>query len=121
MPFIGYKRLSEIVEKTEEEVRADKDAGAIDLDDFESLVRYVARYWGWGPVSELKAQFRELKTEYEKLAARKPASTRREEPKQLGAKDLKHDTVRWKVEDRSEATNDPYLERVRARKQGKLA
>ena len=114
--------MADMVNKTEEEVRADKDAGVIDLDDFESLVRYVASFWGWGPITELKAQVAELKKDYAQLLTSKPAHVEKpKEPEQLGAEDLKHPTVRWKVEDRQEKTNDPYLERVRQQKQGKLA
>ena len=118
MPFIGYARLGEIVEKTEAEVREDKDAGVIDLDDFESLVKYVAAYWGWGPVAGLQEEVKELKAEFEALTG-KPVAAKAEPAKQLGPEDLPFQTVRWKVEDRAEThTNDPYLDRVKKRRKG---
>lgn len=120
MPFIGYKRLGEIVGKTEDEIRIEKEAGTIDLDDFEGLVRYVASYWGWGPLSELQSQVRTLREDYEKLIARKPASAHKEEvPEQLDEGDLPHETTRWKVEDRDGPSPDPYLDRIRNHRGGR--
>jgi hypothetical protein len=126
MPFIGYARLGELVRKTEEEVRADKDQGVIDLDDFESLVRYVAGFWGWGPLGPLKEEVRSMSAELkaileEQVAAKNAALPEYLRPadKQIGVKDMRFNTVKWKVEDRTEThTDDPYLDRVKKRRNG---
>lgn len=127
MPFIGYARLGEIVNKSEDQVREDKENGIIDLDDFDSLVKYVAEYWGWGPLAKATAEvnsLRERLSEMEdQIVALRKGAPRVEPPKQLGAEDLPHDTVRWKVEDRSEKskhTDDPYLRRTLERKKGNI-
>lgn len=58
MPFIGYKNLAEIASSrlpegrapiTEADVRDAKEAGQVNLDDFATLVEYVAGIWGWLP------------------------------------------------------------------------
>lgn len=127
MPFIGYARLGEIVGKTEDQVREDKDSGVIDLDDFDSLVKYVAEYWNWGPkdaqndrVLELEAQISKLK---DQLRAVRAGPVTDEPLEQLGPEDLEHPTVRWKVEDRASKakhTEDPYLRRTLERKKGNI-
>lgn len=126
MPFIGYARLGELVRKTEEEVRADKDQGIIDLDDFESLVKYVAGFWGWGPLGPLAEEVRIIKGELkavleEKEEARVSALPEylRPEDEQIGVEDMQFSTVKWKVEDRTEThTDDPYLDRIKKRRNG---
>ncbi len=49
MPFLGYAQLAELIGKSEQEVRADRQERLFDLDNFESIVRYSARQWGWTP------------------------------------------------------------------------
>jgi hypothetical protein len=56
MPFIGYAQLAELVGKTEEEVRQDRSEHQLDLDNFESLVKYVATAWGWAPSGAVPRQ-----------------------------------------------------------------
>jgi hypothetical protein len=124
MPFIGYARLGELVRKTEEEVRADKDQGIIDLEDFESLVKYVAGFWGWGQLGPLQAEVLAMKAQLkgileEQLEAKNAALPEylRPEDSQIGVEDMKFSTVKWKVEDRVETrTDDPYLDRVKKRR-----
>ena len=129
MPFIGYARLGELVRKTEEQVRADKDAGIIDLDDFESLVKYVAGFWGWGQLGPLQAEVLAMKAQLKGILAEQTETKNaalpeylRPEDSQIGVADMpQFSTVKWKVEDRDETnTEDPYLDRVKKRRNGKI-
>lgn len=119
MPFIGYARLGEIVNKTEDQVREDKESGLIDLDDFESLVRYVADFWGMVDPSDLLEKIHYLNKEIEALRAQvanKKTAPKEEPFRQLDAKDLPGPTVRYKVVDTTKPSSDPYLDRTKARK-----
>lgn len=143
MPILGYKKLAEIVSSEipegcpavdEDGLRLAKDAGQFDLDDFASIVKYVAGMWGWLPPAlglDNMALLREEVGKKDKTIARledevarlnlvnkqldealyRPIAIVPEEAQKIAAPSDSRD--KWSVQDNYKPSEDPYLDRAR--------
>lgn len=110
--MISYEQIAKATGKTEEQARIDRKEKLFDLDDLSSIVRYVARSWGWISSEEIPAQLPGMIAANLVPAAPPPPPG----PAGTGIHPQRVYSGTTMVKDNVVPTNDPYLDRVRSQK-----